>query len=53
MGRGKRVFEINGCDEAQGYLFGRAMPPDQLTPWLARPHSGTVTRDHSDTIAPS
>jgi len=24
-----------GCDVAQGYLFARAMPPDELVEWLA------------------
>ena len=33
-----------GCEEAQGYLFCRAMPPDEAASWLARPHSGTITR---------
>ena len=23
-----------GCDQAQGYLVSRPMPPDELTPWL-------------------
>jgi diguanylate cyclase (GGDEF)-like protein/PAS domain S-box-containing protein len=32
-----------GCDEAQGYLFCRAMAPEEMEKWLARPHSGTVT----------
>ena len=32
-----------GCEEAQGYLFCRAMPPDELGAWLSRPHSGTIT----------
>jgi len=32
-----------GCDEAQGYLFARAMPADQMAAWLMRPHSGTIT----------
>jgi diguanylate cyclase (GGDEF)-like protein/PAS domain S-box-containing protein len=32
-----------GCEEAQGYLFCRAMPPDDLAAWLSRPHSGTIT----------
>jgi diguanylate cyclase (GGDEF)-like protein/PAS domain S-box-containing protein len=34
-----------GCDEAQGYLFCRAMPPEELAGWLAKPHSGTITKD--------
>jgi diguanylate cyclase (GGDEF)-like protein/PAS domain S-box-containing protein len=32
-----------GCEEAQGYLFCKAMPPDQIATWLGRPHSGTIT----------
>jgi diguanylate cyclase (GGDEF)-like protein/PAS domain S-box-containing protein len=32
-----------GCEEAQGYLFCRAMPPADVAVWLARPHSGTIT----------
>ena len=32
-----------GCAEAQGYLFCKAMPPDDLAAWLSRPHSGTIT----------
>ncbi|HUP98155.1 MAG TPA: EAL domain-containing protein [Usitatibacter sp.] len=32
-----------GCEEAQGYLFCRAMPPDDLAEWLKRPHTGTIT----------
>jgi diguanylate cyclase (GGDEF)-like protein/PAS domain S-box-containing protein len=38
-------LRARGCDEAQGYLFCRAMPPDQLTGWLAKPHSGTITKE--------
>ena len=34
-----------GCDEAQGFLFCRGMAPEDLASWLARPHSGTVTRE--------
>jgi diguanylate cyclase (GGDEF)-like protein/PAS domain S-box-containing protein len=34
-----------GCEEAQGFLFCRAMPPDQVAGWLARPHTGTITRE--------
>src|SRR5262249_53153608 len=37
-------LKSRGCEEAQGYLFCRAMPPDELAGWLARPHSGTITR---------
>jgi diguanylate cyclase (GGDEF)-like protein/PAS domain S-box-containing protein len=32
-----------GCEEAQGFLFCRAMPPDDMARWLARPHTGTIT----------
>ena len=32
-----------GCEEAQGYLFCRALPPDEIAKWLSRPHSGTIT----------
>jgi EAL domain-containing protein (putative c-di-GMP-specific phosphodiesterase class I) len=39
------ILRSRGCDEAQGYLFCRAMPPAKLDSWLARPHSGTITRD--------
>ena len=38
-----QILRDRGCDEAQGYLFCRAMAPSQLSTWLARPHSGTVT----------
>jgi diguanylate cyclase (GGDEF)-like protein/PAS domain S-box-containing protein len=38
-------LRARGCDEAQGFLFCRAMPPDQLAGWIAKPHSGTITRD--------
>ena len=31
-----------GCDELQGYLFARAMPPDEMAVWLARPHGATL-----------
>jgi EAL domain-containing protein (putative c-di-GMP-specific phosphodiesterase class I) len=31
-----------GCDEAQGYLFAKAMPADQIAAWLSKPHTGTI-----------
>ena len=33
----------HGCEEAQGFLFCRAMPPDEVAGWLSKPHSGTIT----------
>jgi len=38
------VLRARGCDEAQGHLFCRAMPAGEVARWLARPHSGTITR---------
>jgi diguanylate cyclase (GGDEF)-like protein/PAS domain S-box-containing protein len=32
-----------GCEEVQGYLLCRALPPDEVAAWLARPHSGTLS----------
>jgi diguanylate cyclase (GGDEF)-like protein/PAS domain S-box-containing protein len=37
-------LRARGCDEAQGYLFCRALPPGELSGWLAKPHSGTINR---------
>ncbi|MGZ5034446.1 MAG: EAL domain-containing protein, partial [Usitatibacter sp.] len=31
-----------GCEEVQGYLFCRAMPPEDVALWLARPRSGLL-----------
>ena len=36
-------LRARGCEEAQGYLFARAMAPGEVAAWLARPHSGTIT----------
>jgi diguanylate cyclase (GGDEF)-like protein/PAS domain S-box-containing protein len=36
-------LKSRGCEEAQGYLFCRALPPDEIADWLSRPHSGTIT----------
>jgi diguanylate cyclase (GGDEF)-like protein/PAS domain S-box-containing protein len=32
-----------GCEEAQGYLFCRALPPGEIAAWLSRPRTGTIT----------
>ncbi len=37
-------LKSRGCDEVQGYLFARAMPPAEVALWLARPHSNTITQ---------
>jgi diguanylate cyclase (GGDEF)-like protein/PAS domain S-box-containing protein len=36
-------LKSRGCDELQGYLFARAMPPEEIAAWLARPHNATIT----------
>jgi EAL domain-containing protein (putative c-di-GMP-specific phosphodiesterase class I) len=41
VGEGVETAEVlaalasTGCDVAQGYLFARPMPPEQVAPWLA------------------
>jgi predicted signal transduction protein with EAL and GGDEF domain len=32
-----------GCEEMQGYLMSRPLPPEKFAAWLARPHTGTIT----------
>jgi predicted signal transduction protein with EAL and GGDEF domain len=32
-----------GCEEVQGYLFAKAMPPEEMARWMARPRTGTIT----------
>ncbi|MEO7742807.1 MAG: EAL domain-containing protein, partial [Usitatibacter sp.] len=36
-------LRARGCEEAQGYLFARAMDPGDVAAWLARPRTGIVT----------
>ena len=36
------LLKARGCDEAQGHLFCRALPADEIAAWLARPHTGTL-----------
>ena len=31
-----------GCEEVQGYLFARAMPPEEMAAWMGRPRTGTI-----------
>jgi len=41
-----------GCDEVQGYLLAKPMPPDALerwlNEWLARPQAMKVPRPRAD-----
>jgi len=32
-----------GCEEVQGHLFAKAMPPEEMARWMARPRTGTIT----------
>ena len=32
-----------GCEEMQGYLMSKPLPPEKFAAWLGRPHSGTIT----------
>lgn len=32
-----------GCEEMQGYLMSRPLPPEGFAAWLSRPHTGTIT----------
>jgi EAL domain-containing protein (putative c-di-GMP-specific phosphodiesterase class I) len=36
-------LRARGCEEMQGYLMSKPLPPDRFAVWLARPHTGTVT----------
>jgi len=31
-----------GCEEVQGHLFARAMPPEEMAKWMSRPRTGTI-----------
>jgi EAL domain-containing protein (putative c-di-GMP-specific phosphodiesterase class I) len=35
-------LKSRGCEEVQGYLFAKAMPPDEVSKWLGRPRTGTI-----------
>ena len=38
-----RFLELRGCDELQGYLYGRPCAPEEFVDWLrARPATGAV-----------
>jgi diguanylate cyclase (GGDEF)-like protein/PAS domain S-box-containing protein len=32
-----------GCEEVQGHLFARAMPPEEIARWMTRPRTGAIT----------
>ena len=32
-----------GCEEVQGHLFAKAMPPEEMAAWMARPRTGSIT----------
>ena len=32
-----------GCEEVQGHLFAKAMPPEEMARWMTRPRTGTIT----------
>jgi len=35
----------SGCDEIQGYVLSRALPPKELLGWLAQHNSAAITKD--------
>jgi EAL domain-containing protein (putative c-di-GMP-specific phosphodiesterase class I) len=37
-------LRTHGCEEMQGYLMSRPLPPAEFAEWLARHHAGMVTR---------
>jgi diguanylate cyclase (GGDEF)-like protein/PAS domain S-box-containing protein len=39
-----RFLEGLGCHEMQGWLLSKALPPDQLTPWLQKRHIDHLRR---------
>jgi EAL domain-containing protein (putative c-di-GMP-specific phosphodiesterase class I) len=34
------LLRLDGCDVAQGYLFSRALPPEELVSWLKTYRAG-------------
>jgi diguanylate cyclase (GGDEF)-like protein/PAS domain S-box-containing protein len=35
-------LRAHGCEEMQGYLMSRPLPPAEFAAWLAKPHTGTI-----------
>jgi EAL domain-containing protein (putative c-di-GMP-specific phosphodiesterase class I) len=42
-----RLLADAGCDIAQGWRYGRPMPADGLTYWLARRHNADPISDNT------
>ena len=40
------VIQILGCDNAQGYHMGRAMPADQINTWITTSNWGLKAMSH-------